>query len=330
MIVELARRVSSCGWVALCARRRAGFARLSSWQPVGNWVALAANFGHKGAVTIDLRQMGKVKEVDKTSRAALIEGGTYMWHRLPTASGATTSRPALPRSDSASRRVTSSGRGRGPRQRQLFEPGNEANSERGERGDNAGEQLLLSQPPPRRLLLLLVPDRTGLALFDLPDAQTFELTAPGAPLSPSCHLASHLLGLPVPQKLFSGQLAAVGRMTVAGAAPWWTRGLSFGARGASTARAGIAFQMLNLGRERSSRTVSLTAPDVGGTALVPERLASSEPCLPAEMDQWLRHLRCQSNRFRTVRADLRSKGESARRRRSRQGAPPMMSREWEQ
>src|SRR5262252_887144 len=37
--------------------------------------------------------------------------------------------------------------------------------------------------------------------FDLPDAQTFELTAPGAPLSPSCHLASHLLGLPVGQKL---------------------------------------------------------------------------------------------------------------------------------
>jgi alkyldihydroxyacetonephosphate synthase len=33
--------------------------------------------GHKGAVTIDLRAMGKVKEVDKTSRAALIEGGTY-------------------------------------------------------------------------------------------------------------------------------------------------------------------------------------------------------------------------------------------------------------
>jgi hypothetical protein len=31
----------------------------------------------------------------------------------------------------------------------------------------------------------------GLALFDLPDAQTFELTAPGAPLSPSCHLARH-------------------------------------------------------------------------------------------------------------------------------------------
>jgi alkyldihydroxyacetonephosphate synthase len=34
-------------------------------------------YGHQGAVTIDLREMGKVKEVDKTSRAALIEGGTY-------------------------------------------------------------------------------------------------------------------------------------------------------------------------------------------------------------------------------------------------------------
>jgi hypothetical protein len=33
------RRVSSCGWVALCERRRAGFAGLSGWQPVGNWVA---------------------------------------------------------------------------------------------------------------------------------------------------------------------------------------------------------------------------------------------------------------------------------------------------
>src|SRR5260221_10199056 len=44
MIVELARRVSSCGWVALCERRRAGFARLSGWHPVGNWVASGANF----------------------------------------------------------------------------------------------------------------------------------------------------------------------------------------------------------------------------------------------------------------------------------------------
>ena len=77
----------------------------------------------------------------------------------------------------------------------LFEPSNEANKDGGECGENVGEQLLLSQPPPRRLLLFCVPDRTGLALFDLPDAQPFELTAPGAPLSPSCHLASHLLGL---------------------------------------------------------------------------------------------------------------------------------------
>ena len=37
----------------------------------------------------------------------------------------------------------------------------------------------------------------------------------------------------------------------------------------------------------------------------------------------------KSNHFRTVRADPRSKGESARRRRSRRGAPAMMSREWE-
>jgi hypothetical protein len=28
----------------LCGRRRTGFARLSGWQPVGNWVASAANF----------------------------------------------------------------------------------------------------------------------------------------------------------------------------------------------------------------------------------------------------------------------------------------------
>ena len=90
-----------------------------------------------------------------------------------------------------SRRGRPDVRARGPRQRQLFEPGNEVNNERGERGDNVGEQLLLSQPPARRLLLLSGPERTGLALFDLPDAQTFELTAPSAPLSPSCHLAHH-------------------------------------------------------------------------------------------------------------------------------------------
>src|SRR5436305_12127305 len=33
--------------------------------------------GHKGAGPIDLREVGKAQEVDKTSRAALIEGGTY-------------------------------------------------------------------------------------------------------------------------------------------------------------------------------------------------------------------------------------------------------------
>ena len=33
--------------------------------------------GHHGAVTIDLRRMDKMKEVDKASRAALIEGSTY-------------------------------------------------------------------------------------------------------------------------------------------------------------------------------------------------------------------------------------------------------------
>ncbi len=34
-------------------------------------------YGHKGAVTVDLRHMGRVIEVDKASRAALIEGGAY-------------------------------------------------------------------------------------------------------------------------------------------------------------------------------------------------------------------------------------------------------------
>ena len=52
----------------------------------------------------------------------------------------------------------------------LFEPSNEANNERGECGENVGEQFLLPQPPPCRLLFLFVPDRMGLALFDLPDA----------------------------------------------------------------------------------------------------------------------------------------------------------------
>src|SRR5262252_10547740 len=49
----------------------------------------------------------------------------------------------------------------------LFEPSNEANNERGECGENVGEQFLLPQPPPCRLLFLFVPDRMGLALFDV-------------------------------------------------------------------------------------------------------------------------------------------------------------------
>jgi hypothetical protein len=35
---------TAIGALGLCERRRAGFARLSGWQPVGNWVASAANF----------------------------------------------------------------------------------------------------------------------------------------------------------------------------------------------------------------------------------------------------------------------------------------------
>jgi hypothetical protein len=41
--VELAAR-KQLPRVALCERRRAGFARLSGWQPVGNWVASAGEF----------------------------------------------------------------------------------------------------------------------------------------------------------------------------------------------------------------------------------------------------------------------------------------------
>src|SRR5262249_55811319 len=73
----------------------------------------------------------------------------------------------------------------------LFEPSNEANNERGECGENVGEQLLLPQPPPCRLLFLFLPDRMGLPLSDFPYASPFELTARVAPLSPSCHLARH-------------------------------------------------------------------------------------------------------------------------------------------
>src|SRR6266853_6025601 len=73
MIVELARRVSSCGWVALCERRRAGFARLSGWQPVGNWVASAGNFPASllpvGVIRTTSRRMATLRAVDRLPMA---------------------------------------------------------------------------------------------------------------------------------------------------------------------------------------------------------------------------------------------------------------------
>src|SRR5260221_2226273 len=68
MIVELARRVSSCGWVALCERRRAGFARLSGWQPVGNWVASGANF------PASLLPVGVIPTTSRESRRTVCVG----------------------------------------------------------------------------------------------------------------------------------------------------------------------------------------------------------------------------------------------------------------
>jgi alkyldihydroxyacetonephosphate synthase len=44
---------------------------------VGGVEAKVDGARHKGAVTIDLREMGKVLEVDRTSRAALIQGGAF-------------------------------------------------------------------------------------------------------------------------------------------------------------------------------------------------------------------------------------------------------------
>src|SRR5262249_41277048 len=46
----------SCGWVALCERRRAGFARLSGWQPVGNWGYRGRIFQHPCYPQVLLRQ----------------------------------------------------------------------------------------------------------------------------------------------------------------------------------------------------------------------------------------------------------------------------------
>ncbi len=55
MIVELARRVSSCGWVALCEQRRAGFARLSGRRQLGNARAGSYNRTFKPQNSRDFR-----------------------------------------------------------------------------------------------------------------------------------------------------------------------------------------------------------------------------------------------------------------------------------
>src|SRR5258708_9850950 len=73
MIVELARRVSSCGWVALGERRRGGFARLSGWQPVGNWVESGASFQASllpvGVIPKTSRESGRTVCVGKWPRS---------------------------------------------------------------------------------------------------------------------------------------------------------------------------------------------------------------------------------------------------------------------
>src|SRR6516164_6206925 len=61
-------RVSSCGWVALCERRRAGFARLSGLQLVGNWVASAANF------PASLSPVGVIPTTSRQSRRTVCVG----------------------------------------------------------------------------------------------------------------------------------------------------------------------------------------------------------------------------------------------------------------
>jgi hypothetical protein len=54
-------RVSSCGWVALCERRRVGFARLSGWQPVGNWSASAGEFSSIPVTRQQPRSLGLIQ-----------------------------------------------------------------------------------------------------------------------------------------------------------------------------------------------------------------------------------------------------------------------------
>src|SRR5215211_2260729 len=86
----LARDYASAPDVVAYPRNESDVAAVLDWAgsadatvtPFGGGSSVAGGveprrYGHKGAVTIDLREMSKVKEVDKTSRAALIEGGTY-------------------------------------------------------------------------------------------------------------------------------------------------------------------------------------------------------------------------------------------------------------
>src|SRR5947209_4009744 len=86
----LARDYASAPDVVAYPRNEAEIAAMLDWAgevdatvtPFGGGSSVCGGVepkrnGHKGAVTIDLREMGKVKEVDETSRAALIEGGTY-------------------------------------------------------------------------------------------------------------------------------------------------------------------------------------------------------------------------------------------------------------
>ena len=59
---------TAIGALGLCERRRAGFARLSDWQPVGNWVASAANF------PASLLPVGVIPTTSRQSRRTVCVG----------------------------------------------------------------------------------------------------------------------------------------------------------------------------------------------------------------------------------------------------------------
>jgi alkyldihydroxyacetonephosphate synthase len=90
LVRALARDYASAPDVVAYPRNEADIAAVLDWAggadatvtPFGGGSSVCGGvepkrFDHKGAVTVDLRRMGKVIEVDKSSRAALIEGGTY-------------------------------------------------------------------------------------------------------------------------------------------------------------------------------------------------------------------------------------------------------------